>query len=164
MSISGILDKIREYPCNLVEITGGEPLCQKETADLAQSLLNAGYSVLVETNGSFPVDKLPDETICIMDIKCPSSGESESMDWNNIRLLTPQDEIKFVIADAQDYQWAKEKISEYKLGTDYTILMGAAHPRMKPAELAGWILKDGLPVRLQVQLHKQLWPDSIRGK
>lgn len=152
------------FECPLVEITGGEPLVQMETPLLAESLLDAGMRVLVETNGSCNINKLPREVIRIMDIKCPASGESRNMDWANIMRLKSRDQVKFVLSDREDYEWAKKIIAQYKLMDKAHILMSPVLQRLNTADLADWILRDKLRVRLQLQLHKMIWFNAERGR
>jgi len=162
--IPDILAAVGGYDCPWVEISGGEPLLQSETPMLAKQLLDKGYRVLIETNGTQNIDVLPKGTISIMDIKCPGSGEHHQTDWKNVDRLGPGDEVKFVLTDEADYAWAKDVISRYGLTEKATILFSPAHDRLDPAQLARWILDDGLKVRLQLQIHNILWPDAQRGK
>lgn len=163
MSIEQILRKIRSFPCHLVEITGGEPLIQKETPRLAESLLAQEYHVLVETNGTFNIRCLPPDVCCIMDIKCPSSGESDRTDWENLRRLTETDEVKFVLSNFSDYSWAREVILKYDLIHRCPVHFSPVENCLDARKLAKTMLKDGLPVRLHLQLHNRLWPDVTRG-
>jgi 7-carboxy-7-deazaguanine synthase len=164
LSVQTILERIKPYPCRLVEITGGEPLCQTETPALAEALIQNGYTVMVETNGSLPISDLPDPVIRIVDVKCPSSGESESTDWRNLASLRPMDEVKFVIATREDYEWAAGIIDEKEISNRCEILFSPVEKKLASSDLAGWILEDGLPVRLQIQLHKHIWPGDPRGR
>ena len=159
-----VLTKVLQYECPLVEITGGEPLVQLNTPVLAESFLDAGMRVLVETNGSYNINKLPRETIRIMDIKCPGSGESRNMDWANLVRLRPRDQVKFVLSNEEDYQWAKKIISQYKLVDKSHILMSPVIQRLNASDLADWILRDRLRVRLQLQIHKLIWINAERGR
>ncbi|MBN1256313.1 MAG: radical SAM protein [Planctomycetes bacterium] len=171
LSIDEIVESVIARGVPLVCLTGGEPLLQEEAPQLAARLCQEDYTVLVETNGSQDISLLEPPAIRIMDIKTPSSGESEAMDWNNAGRLRLGDEVKFIIANRSDYDWAKENIIKYDIDQQATILLGTAHgtsedPEEKfvpPAQLAGWILADRLNARLQVQLHKLLWPDKNRG-
>jgi 7-carboxy-7-deazaguanine synthase len=163
-SIPDILTVVDGYGCPWVEISGGEPLLQAETPELARRLLDKGYHVLIETNGTQNIDVLPKGAISIMDIKCPGSGEHRNMDWKNVDRLGPEDEVKFVLTDEADYAWAKDVIHRYGLTEKATVLLSPAHDRLDPARLAQWILDDGLQVRLQLQIHNILWPDAQRGK
>ncbi|MFQ5889086.1 MAG: radical SAM protein [Gemmatimonadota bacterium] len=149
--------------CRLVELTGGEPLLQHDIGDLARRLLDAGYTVLCETSGSVPVDRVPPDVVRIMDVKCPGSGESDSNDWRNLDRLDPtRDELKFVIRDRADYEWAVQQIRRRSLER-FPIYFSPSFEEMDRRELAEWILADGLPVRMQLQLHKLIWDPSARG-
>jgi 7-carboxy-7-deazaguanine synthase len=164
MELADILNRIGRYRCRLVEITGGEPLLQDQTPQLIQKLLDQGYEVLMETNGSLDIDTVNPKCHRIIDIKCPFSGQSEQNDWDNLKRLTSLDQVKFVIGDSQDYQFAKTKLS--LLPPDLPagqILFSPVAEKMPPALLAEWILSDHLPVRLQLQLHRIIWPDKPRG-
>jgi len=164
VSIPDILAAVDGYGCPWVEISGGEPLLQEETPELAKQLLDKGYRVLIETNGTQNIDVLPKEAISIIDIKCPGSGEHHQTDWKNVDRLGPGDEVKFVLTDKADYAWAKDVIRRYSLTEKVTVLFSPAHDRLDPARLARWILNDGLRVRLQLQIHNILWPDAQGGK
>ncbi|HLA36963.1 MAG TPA: radical SAM protein [Candidatus Brocadiales bacterium] len=162
MSIEEILADMGLLGCNLVEITGGEPLLQEGTGGLVKSLLGEGYKVLVETNGSLDIDVLPEGTIRIVDVKCPGSGMSERMDWKNMERLRPTDEVKFVLSSQEDYTWARGIIDKYALLDKSKVLMGVAYGKLDPRPLAEWILQDGLEVRLQLQLHRYIWPPGTQ--
>ena len=146
-----------------MEITGGEPLLQPECADLARELLDRDYTVLCETSGALPIDRLPAGVIRIMDLKCPSSGEVESNDWVNIDRLTADDEVKFVIANREDFEWAVNVISEHRLADRCAVLMSPVLGEIEPHHIAEWILSENVPVRLQLQLHKFIWDPQTRG-
>lgn len=145
----------------LVEITGGEPLIQKEVYKLSKELLNSDYKVLIETNGSMPAEKLDKRVIRIMDIKCPGSEMHGQMYWQNFKKLRPTDEIKFVVADRNDYDWAKTIIKKFQLSEQVTLLFSPVQSdygsKNLATQLAWWILKDKLNARLQLQLHKSLY-------
>lgn len=165
MNIKEILKEVEKYQCRLVEITGGEPLLQEYTPELIFELLNSGYTVLLETNGSFNISRIDPRCIKIVDIKCPGSGESEKNDMDNIRYLSPMDQVKFVITDRIDYDFAKNIIiSIWPDNHSVPILFSPAFNMMDPAELAGWMLNDHLNCRLHLQLHKILWPKAEKGK
>jgi len=164
MSVNQIIEQVSVYECPLVEITGGEPLLQKKTPRLAERLTALGYRVLVETNGTQNIDPLKDHAVCIMDIKCPGSGEHEKTDWSNIQKLHEHDQVKFVIGSRVDYEWAKEIVRKYRLQEKVEILFSPARPSMTNRELAELILQDRLHVRLQVQLHKWIWPHETEGR
>jgi len=165
MNIKKIIKQIDGYQCRLVEITGGEPLLQEHTPDLVSELLNTGRTVLLETNGSLDISRVDPRCIKIIDIKCPGSGESKKNDISNLNRLCPTDQVKFVITDRTDYDYAKNLfISFWPVASPIPILFSPAHNLMDPAELAGWILKDHLNLRLHLQLHKILWPKIEKGK
>lgn len=147
-----------------VEITGGEPLVQEGVYPLIEALLDEGRRVLLETNGSISLDRLPAEVHCIMDIKCPGSGMSEHFLVRNLKLLDRGDEIKFVISHREDYNWARQLIATHGLGKQGpALIFSPVTSALNPAELAAWLLADALPARLQLQLHTLLWPRIARG-
>ena len=160
MSIAEILEAIEPHQCELVEITGGEPLLQPDVPELCEELLRRKHTVLVETSGALDISVLPKEAIKIMDIKCPESGMLEKMDWQNVSRLSPKDEIKFVINSRADYDWAVDILHRYQLHTQNLVLFSPVFKKMPPDQLAEWILADRLPVRFQVQLHKVLWGET----
>jgi 7-carboxy-7-deazaguanine synthase len=163
LSLRRLLELAAVYPAALVAITGGEPLLQENVYPLLDQLLAAGRRVLLETNGSLSLERLPTGIVRIMDIKCPDSRMHDRMHLDNFRYLTPIDEIKFVINSRQDYLWATDMIITFGLPGRAKVIMAPVAGRFSAAELAGWILADQLPVRLQLQLHRQLWPDKNRG-
>ncbi|MBL8150126.1 MAG: radical SAM protein [Blastocatellia bacterium] len=163
MSIDEIIERVTSYSAKLVELTGGEPLLQKELPVLANRLIDLGYTVMVETGGHRDISLLNHQVIKIVDIKCPDSGESEKVFWSNINSLSNQDQLKFVIASRKDYEWARQTIKERNLEGRFELLFSPAHTTLKPADLAEWILSDGLKVRLQLQLHKYIWSANARG-
>jgi 7-carboxy-7-deazaguanine synthase len=163
MAVEQIMEQTGSFGCSLVEITGGEPLLQEETPLLAETLIRNGYRVLVETNGTQNIHRFPNSVCCIMDIKCPGSGESSKTDWENINRLNSSDEVKFVLADLSDYRWAKELVLKYDLVRKCPVHFSPVPGRLDARELARSILKDALPVRLHLQLHKHLWPQGMRG-
>lgn len=165
MTVDEIVAEIRRLgpDCRLVELTGGEPLLQKDVGALADALLTAGYTVLCETSGSVPVDRVPPEVVKIVDFKCPGSGEVEANDWTNLDRLDPdRDELKFVITDRGDYEWAKRQVEDRELDR-FVVHFSPEFDGMDRRALAEWILADGLPVRLQLQLHKFVWDPAMRG-
>jgi 7-carboxy-7-deazaguanine synthase len=162
ISLSEIIERVKRYECRNVCITGGEPLLQENINKLINLLKKNHFNVYIETNGSQNIDILPKGIVRIVDIKCPGSGMEQEMDWKNIKRLTCNDEIKFIISSKRDYEWAKEITKKYKIVDRTTVLFGLAHGKLKPKTLARWILKDGLDVRLQLQLHKIVWPDKTR--
>lgn len=155
-SIDDIEHQVLKYNCTLVEITGGEPLLQKETPELAHNFVKKGLHVLVETNGTQNIDVLSQPITRIMDIKCPGSGESKKIDWNNLDKLRPHDEVKFVISHQKDFDWAIAILNKYDLLTKAAILFSPAFSLLEPKELAQWILDTRLPIRLQIQQHKYI--------
>lgn len=164
MSFNQILDKIINFNCSLVEITGGEPLLQKKTPDLIDVLIEQNYTVLLETNGSFNIQPVPAGCIRIIDIKCPSSNESDSFLKENFQSLTPQDEIKFVISNRKDYEFARSIILDELSGfPGSNIHLSPVFGRTPPEKLAAWILNDNLPARLSLQQHKIIWGPDRQG-
>ena len=162
MTPEAILAEVEATGCRLVEVTGGEPLLQEGTIDLMRRLLERGFTVLLETGGSLPIDAVPERVRIILDVKCPGSGESDRNRWENLARLRPGDEVKFVVAGPEDFAWAREVLRERRIDPE-RVLMSPVWDRVEPAALARWILDSGLPVRLQVQLHKVLWPAALRG-
>ncbi len=159
-----VWEEARHYSCRLVEITGGEPLLQHDTPELAHGFVDRGWTVLVETNGSFDIDPLPNPIIRIMDIKCPSSGCEGQNDWKNMERLRPRDEVKFVIQDRNDFEWASHVVERYRLAHIANVLFSPVVNGLKPHILAEWILKEQTPVRIQLQLQRILWPNAGRGR
>jgi 7-carboxy-7-deazaguanine synthase len=162
LTVEEVVDRVAAFGCGLVEVTGGEPLLQPEAIELMRSLLAHGHEVLLETGGSLPIEGVPEGVCRIVDIKCPGSGESERNRWENLDALRPGDELKFVIANRADYEWAVGVLRSRALHRT-PVLFSAVHDRLPAGELARWVLDDGLPVRLQIQIHKILWPASVRG-
>jgi len=165
-SIEEVVREVEKGGVDLVEITGGEPLLHNEVTELSRTLINIGYTVLIETNGSLRISQLPAEVIRILDCKCPSSGEAESMEFANFADLKSEDEVKFVIAGRDDYIYACDIISKYDLNSKVdNILFSPVHSdKFTPATLAEWIVEDNLNVRLQIQLHKIIWDPEERGR
>jgi 7-carboxy-7-deazaguanine synthase len=163
-TITDVIEEIRKYGCSLVEITGGEPLVQKdECLQLIKRLCDEGFEVMIETGGSLPINEIDSRVMIIMDLKCPSSGMIKKNLYENIDHLKPGDEIKFVIGSYEDYEWAKEKLKEYDLSSRFSILFSVVFGVLEPLTLAEWILKDKLKVRFQLQLHKFIWDPSAKG-
>ena len=163
MSVVEVIDAVKAQDCKLVEITGGEPLLQKEVPELAQRLLDLGYTVLIETSGERDVSVLDARVIKIMDLKCPGSGESDKNRWANLEFLNREDEVKFVIQDRQDYVWARETVKERLLEGRAKIIFSPVWDSLNLQDLAKWILTDQLNVRYQVQLHKIIWSPKTKG-
>ncbi len=163
MSIGEIITKVKSFDTRLVEITGGEPLIQKKVHELIGVLCDEGFEVLIETGGHMDIGLVDDRVKRIIDIKCPSSGESGKVYWNNLGLLRQSDEVKFVIGDGNDYEWAKAVVAENRLSEKCTVLFSPVFDKMNYCELAERILNDQLPVRFQLQMHKFIWPPDMRG-
>jgi 7-carboxy-7-deazaguanine synthase len=163
MSISQIIEKISKYECNLVEITGGEPLVQQESLELMKELCNKGYEVMLETGGSLPIKDIDSRVIIIMDLKCPSSGMAHKNMLDNISFLKPTDEVKFVIGTEEDYNWSKNIIEKYRLTEKCNILFSIVFGKMEPLTLVNWILRDKLKVRFQLQMHKIIWTPETKS-
>jgi 7-carboxy-7-deazaguanine synthase len=169
MTLEAILERVRGYPTRLVEITGGEPLVHRNAFVLAERLLEEGYTVLVETSGSEDIAPLDPRVHVIMDLKCPGSGEVHRNRWENLPHLDGGDEVKFVVAGRQDYEWMRDVIRSRGLdrrveeGSLRALLVSPVWGSVELEALAGWILEDGLPVRFQVQLHKLIWGAERTG-
>ncbi len=164
ISIGDILRKIAGWRTRFITVTGGEPLAQKGCIDLLRLLCDEGYDVSLETSGAMDVTDVDSRVCKIMDIKTPGSGEEKKNRWDNLKHITQHDQIKFVICDRHDYDWARAKILEHRLNERcHEILFSPSHGQMDTTQLADWILADQLPVRLQIQLHKYLW-GNVPGK
>lgn len=164
IELKDLINIINSYNCKLICITGGEPLAQGGTNHLIKELCDLGYNVLLETNGSILINDVDERAIKIVDFKCPSSQMTEFNNYSNIKYLTLKDEIKFVVENKKDYLWAKELINKYSLDTIVnTITISPVFNQINLKQLAKWILKDNLPVRLQIQLHKIIWGPNKRG-
>lgn len=159
-SIASILERIAHFSTPYVCVTGGEPLAQKNCLILLSALCDAGYSVSLETSGALPIDDVDTRVLRILDIKTPGSGEVEKNRWENLTRLQASDEIKFVLCDEADYEWAKTILGQYHLHRTCLVLFSPVHGSVDPTQLAEWILRDKLAVRLQVQLHKYLWANA----
>ncbi|MDD2774314.1 MAG: 7-carboxy-7-deazaguanine synthase QueE [Gallionella sp.] len=160
-NLSNILSQVSQYHPQYVTVTGGEPLAQKNCLLLLQALCDAGYQVSLETGGALDIAAVDHRVMRVVDIKTPGSGEVSKNRWENLALLTPHDEIKFVLCDADDYAWAKQIMTEYQLAEKCPVLMSPTHGGLDATQLAEWILRDRLAVRLQVQLHKILWDNAV---
>lgn len=164
MTLDEVIARVEDYGCPTVEITGGEPLLQADVYPLMDRLLASGKTVLMETGGHRSIAKVPDGVIRVMDIKCPGSGESAKNDWGNLSLLTTRDQVKFVIADRADYEWARDVVTREQLAERCgAVLFSPVHGELPLRSLAEWVLADKLPVRVQVQLHKYIWDPQTRG-
>ena len=163
MSIDEILQKVENFGIHLVEITGGEPLMQDNVYTLMKRLIEKGYKVMLETGGSISLERVPKDVIKIMDLKCPGSGEQEKNNLDNLKLLAPHDEVKFVILDKKDYEWSRDIIKKYKINETAHVLLSPVFDKLELKEMVKWILEDRLPVRLQTQLHKIIWDKNSIG-
>jgi len=163
MSLDDIVSQVEKLRCRRVEVTGGEPMLQKETPELLQWLCDAGYEVLIETNGSMNLEGVDGRVRKIMDIKCPLSGQADSFFPSNVKQLTRTDEVKFVVAGREDFDYAAGIINKYDLCSICEVVFSPVMPDMPPRDLAEWIIKSGLDVKLGLQLHKIIWPDIQRG-
>jgi 7-carboxy-7-deazaguanine synthase len=164
LSVDEVVAQVEAYGCPTVEMTGGEPLLQADVIPLMTQLLARGYRVMVETGGHRSIAGVPAGVIRIVDIKCPGSGESDRNDWSNLALLTSLDQVKFVLADRADYEFARDVITREHLADRCgAVLLSPVHGELALKPLAEWILADRLPVRLQVQLHKYIWDPQTRG-
>jgi 7-carboxy-7-deazaguanine synthase len=162
MELEAIVERVKSYGCNLVEVTGGEPLAQRGSFDLIRRLCDDGFEVLIETSGSIDTTEVDERAKLILDVKCPGSGEADRNLWSNLDRLRAHDEIKFVIVDRNDYEWAKRVVEERQLGR-WTVLFSPVWGTTNLKSLAEWILSDRLPVRLQTQLHKHIWGADVHG-
>lgn len=158
-----IMEEIAAHPNALVELTGGEPLLQEGVYPLMHELLKSRRTVLLETNGSIEVSRVPEGVVRIIDMKCPDSGMKDRMLFENLERVTRRDEIKFVLSSGKDYQWATEVIREYRLEERARVLLSPASGKLSARSLAEWLLADGLKARLQLQLHMLIWPEKTRG-
>jgi 7-carboxy-7-deazaguanine synthase len=165
LEIEAIISRVRSYRCPLVEVTGGEPLMQAEASILISRLLDEGYEVLLETNGSHDIGRIDHRCVRIVDIKCPSSGQAEHNDLENLARLTEKDELKFVIETREDYEYAKRTLElvKGKQPVAHRVHFSPVFGKLAPESLAGWILEDRLEARLHLQLHKIIWPPDRRG-
>jgi 7-carboxy-7-deazaguanine synthase len=164
MSVDEVVDAVGRHDCPLVEITGGEPLLQDDVYPLMERLMSDGRTVMLETGGHRPIDRVPAGVVKIVDVKCPGSGEAHRNEWRNLDRLGPEDEVKFVVTDRVDYEFARDVIRRHDLPSRAAaILMSPVHGELDPKTLAEWILADALPARLQLQLHKYIWSPTTRG-
>jgi 7-carboxy-7-deazaguanine synthase len=163
-SLDEVMGEVDRFGCSLVEVTGGEPLLQEDVYPLMQRLLDSGKTVLLETGGHRSTERVPADVITILDVKCPGSGEVEKNDWGNLDRLRPQDEVKFVVKDRADYEFARDVIDRRELaGRAAAIHLSPVHGVLDPKTLSEWVLADRLSVRVQLQLHKYIWSPDTRG-
>ena len=163
IEIPEIMAKIKQWNCNLVEVTGGEPLFQDECIDLLNELTNQNYEVLLETGGSLSISDVPIEIVRIVDFKCPSSGMEKKNLWSIVNDLQPHDEVKFVIGDREDFDWAKEMLNKYSLNEKCSILFSPTFGKIDPSLIVEWIFEGDIPVRMQLQMHKLIWESERKG-
>ncbi|HJN45615.1 MAG: 7-carboxy-7-deazaguanine synthase [Acidobacteria bacterium] len=164
LEVADVIAEVGQYRCDLVEITGGEPLLQEDVYPLMDRLVADGATVLLETGGQLDVGRVPTSVIKVMDIKCPGSAESGRNVWGNLERLTNRDQVKFIIADRVDYEFARDVVRRHTLATRCgAVLFSPVHDALPPARLGEWVLGDHLPVRVQIQLHKYLWGAETRG-
>jgi 7-carboxy-7-deazaguanine synthase len=163
MTLDEIVAEVTRLGAPLVLLTGGEPMLQKELPALADRLLSDGYGVMIETSGAHALDALPAGVVRIVDVKTPGSGESHRMRWEALAGLGPRDAVKFVLTNEADYQWATSVIRERRLAERTEVLLSPVHGRLAPEALVGWMLRDRLPARLNLQIHKYIWSPDARG-
>ena len=163
LTIEETLQKVDTFGLPLVEITGGEPLLQEDVYPLMEALLKKGYRVMLETSGALPIDKVPQRVIKILDIKCPGSGEEKKNHLENLKFLSPHDEVKFVLLDRADYEWSRNMLRKYDMVPSKQVLFSPVYDKLNLKDLSQWILKDRLAVRLQTQLHKVIWSKDAIG-
>jgi len=164
MSIDDVVAEVERFECKVVELTGGEPLLQKDVYPLIDQLLARGHQILIETGGHVPIADLPDEVVAIVDVKCPGSGEAAKMHWPNLDVLSSIDEVKFVIADRADFDYARDVVVRHHLSERAgAVLFSPVFGELEPSALAKWILDERLNVRLQLQTHKYIWSPEARG-
>ncbi len=163
LTIDEILSEVKKYDCNLVEVTGGEPLVQEESLELMKKLCDEGFEVLLETGGSLPIKNIDKRVMIIMDLKCPSSKMVKKNYYENINHIKNKDEIKFVIGTREDYEWTKVLINKYDLTGKCEILFSVVFGELEPLTLINWVLEDKLNVRFQLQMHKFIWSPETKG-
>ena len=163
LTVEDTMQKVENLSLPLVEITGGEPLMQEDVYPLMDKLLETGYRVMLETGGALPIDKVPEEVIKILDIKCPGSGEKKKNHLENLKFLAPHDEVKFVLLDRADYEWSRDLLQKHDLSSSIQVLFSPVFDKLDLKDLSEWILEDRLPVRLQTQLHKVIWNKNAIG-
>jgi 7-carboxy-7-deazaguanine synthase len=164
MAVDDVVAAVQQYGCPLVEITGGEPLLQEDVYPLMARLVAHGRTVMLETGGHRPIARVPPEVVRIVDVKCPGSGEAARNDWSNLDRLAAHDEVKFVIRDRRDYDYACDVVARHDLSRRAAaVLFSPVHGVLDPKTLSEWMLADGVPARLQLQLHKYIWSPETRG-
>ena len=164
MLMEEVVAAVEALECRLVELTGGEPLLQPDAPALMASLIARGYTVLLETGGHVSIGNVPDEVVAIVDVKCPGSGEAHRMHWPNLDELSAHDEVKFVLADRADFEYACDVVRRHDLASRAAaVLFSPVHGVLAPADVARWILDENIPVRLQLQTHKYIWDPDTRG-
>ena len=163
MEITHIMNEIKQWDCNLVEVTGGEPLFQDKCINLLNELVKSNYEVMLETGGSLSISDVPKKVIKIVDFKCPSSAMEKKNLWSIVKDLQPHDEVKFVIGNREDFDWAKDRIAEYALDKICTLLFSPTFEKIDPQLIVEWILVENLPVRMQMQMHKMIWSPEKQG-
>jgi 7-carboxy-7-deazaguanine synthase len=163
LALDDVLARVRAFGCRLVEVTGGEPLHQPEAFALIERLCAEGYEVLVETSGAIDISPVDPRAHIILDVKCPGSGMMNRMDWTNLDRLAGKDEVKFVLKDRADYEFARQVVAAYGLAGRCPVLFSPVFGELDPRQLAEWVLADRLPVRLQLQLHKFIWDPTTKG-
>ena len=163
MEITHIINEIKQWDCNLVEVTGGEPLFQDQCIGLLDELVNSDYEVMLETGGSLSISDVPKEVIKIVDFKCPSSTMEKKNLWSIVEDLQAHDEVKFVISNREDFDWARDRITEYSLDKICTLLFSPTFGEIDPQKIVEWILSENVPVRMQLQMHKMIWDSDKQG-
>lgn len=162
-SIESVIEEVKKYKCNLVEITGGEPLVQNESLELMKRLCDEGFEVMLETGGSLPIENVDKRVMVILDLKCPSSKMKKKNLYENINFLKPIDEVKFVIGTREDYEWSRDIVAKYDINKKCEVLFSVVFGELEPVALVEWILADNINVRFQLQAHKFIWKPEERG-
>ena len=164
MSVDEVVEAVERYDCPLVEVTGGEPLLQEDVYPLMDRLLAQGRTVMLETGGHRAIARVPSSVLKIVDVKCPGSAEADKNDWENLSRLAPHDQVKFVLKDRRDYEFARDVIARHDLTSRArAVLLSPVHGELDPKTLSEWMLADHLAARLQLQLHKYIWSPTTRG-
>ena len=163
LAVDEVLARVAAYNCHVIEVTGGEPLAQGASLELMKRLADAGYTVLLETSGAYPIEDVDPRVHRIVDLKCPDSGEQARNRLENLKHLGPRDELKFVVANRSDYDWARAALDEHRLAGRVRVLFSPVHGELDPKELAAWMLADRVEARFQLQMHKYIWSPETRG-